>query len=72
MAVFSLFYTVATTFSSKQLLDCTHKAEWTLFQTHYSSENLVAPGIEPRSLDLQPRTLTTTPQRWSLFPHNIV
>jgi hypothetical protein len=26
---------------------CTHEAEWTPFQTHYFSENLVAPGIEP-------------------------
>jgi hypothetical protein len=23
------------------------EAEWTLFQTHYFSENLIAPGIEP-------------------------
>jgi hypothetical protein len=30
----------------------THEAEWTPFQTHYFSESLVAPGIEPRSLDL--------------------
>jgi hypothetical protein len=30
-----------------QLLDYDHKAEWTLFQTHYFSENLVAPGVEP-------------------------
>jgi hypothetical protein len=29
-----------------------HEAEWTSFQTHYFSENLVAPGIEPGSLDL--------------------
>jgi hypothetical protein len=28
-------------------LSCTHEAEWTPFQTHYFSENLVAPGIEP-------------------------
>jgi hypothetical protein len=28
---------------------CTHEAEWTPFQTHYSSENLVAPGIERAS-----------------------
>jgi hypothetical protein len=27
------------------------------FQTHYFSENLVAPGIEPGSLDLKPGTL---------------
>jgi hypothetical protein len=31
---------------------CTHEAEWTPFQTHYFSENLVAPGIEPGALDL--------------------
>ena len=24
-----------------------HEAEWTPFQTHFYSENLVAPGIEP-------------------------
>jgi hypothetical protein len=39
-------------FSIKQLLNCTHEAEWTPFQTHYFSENLVAPGIEPWPLDL--------------------
>jgi hypothetical protein len=39
-------------FSIKQLLSCTHEAEWTPFQTHYFSENLVVPGIEPRPLDL--------------------
>jgi hypothetical protein len=31
---------------------CTHEAEWTPFQTHYFSENLEAPGIEPGPLDL--------------------
>jgi hypothetical protein len=36
----------------KELLSCTHEAEWTPFQTHYFSENLVVPGIEPGSLDL--------------------
>jgi hypothetical protein len=25
---------------------------WTAFQTHYFSENLVAPGIEPGPIDL--------------------
>jgi hypothetical protein len=29
------------------LLSYTHEAEWTPFQSHYFSENLVAPGIEP-------------------------
>jgi hypothetical protein len=28
------------------------EAEWTPFQTHYVSENLVAPGIEPGPPDL--------------------
>jgi hypothetical protein len=28
------------------------QAEWTLYLTHYFSENLVAPGIEPEPLDL--------------------
>jgi hypothetical protein len=32
--------------SSTELLKCTPEAEWTLVQTHYVSENLVAPGIE--------------------------
>jgi hypothetical protein len=36
----------AATFSFKYLLNCSHKAEWTLFQTHYFSESLVALGIE--------------------------
>jgi hypothetical protein len=30
---------------------CNHEAEWTPFQTHYFSENLVVPGIEPEPLD---------------------
>jgi hypothetical protein len=43
------------------------EAEWTPFQTHYYSENLVAPGIEHGPLVLQPENLTTRPQRWSTF-----
>jgi hypothetical protein len=35
------------------------------FQTLYFSENVVAPGIEPRHLNLCSRTLTTNPQRQS-------
>jgi hypothetical protein len=46
---------------------CTHEAEWTPFQTHYSLENLVAPGIEPGSLDVQPRSMATRPQRRSFL-----
>jgi hypothetical protein len=30
-------------------LNYPHEAEWTPFQNHYFSENLVAPGIEPGS-----------------------
>jgi hypothetical protein len=33
-------------FSIKQLLSCTHEAEWTLFHTHYPFF-FVVPGIEP-------------------------
>jgi hypothetical protein len=43
----------------KQLLNYPHEAEWTPFQTHYFSEDLVAPGIETGPLDLYPGTLTT-------------
>jgi hypothetical protein len=32
-------------------------------QTHYSSENLEAPEIEPGPMDLHPGTLTTRLQR---------
>jgi hypothetical protein len=39
-------------FFSKQLLNGTHEAELTPFQTRYFSENLVAQVIEPGSLDL--------------------
>jgi hypothetical protein len=39
-------------FSSKVLHNCTHKAEWNPFQTHYFKENLVEAGIEPGPLDL--------------------
>jgi hypothetical protein len=38
--------TGAATFSFKKLLSYPHEFEWTPFQTHYFSENLVAPGIE--------------------------
>jgi hypothetical protein len=38
--------------SSKQLLNCTQEAEWTLPQTLYLSENVVTPEIEPGPLDL--------------------
>jgi hypothetical protein len=47
-----VFLDQSQTFSFKYLLNCTHEAEWTPFQTHHFSENVVAPGIEPGSLDL--------------------
>jgi hypothetical protein len=53
--------------SSKQLLNCTHEAQWTLFQTHYFSENLVTPGTEPGPFGLYSGTLITRPQRRSTF-----
>jgi hypothetical protein len=43
----SIFYTGADTFPFKYLLNYPHEAEWAPFQTHYFSENLVVPGIEP-------------------------
>jgi hypothetical protein len=43
----SLGETGSVTFSFKELLNYPHDAEWTTFQTHYFSENLIAPGIEP-------------------------
>jgi hypothetical protein len=46
-SLISVFWIRATTFSFKWLLIYAHKAEWTPFQTHCYSENLVTPGIEP-------------------------
>jgi hypothetical protein len=57
---------------SKQLLNCTHEAEWTPFQIHYISENLVAPGIEPGRVDLQPGTLTTRPHKQYSYKSTIL
>jgi hypothetical protein len=36
----------AATYPFKYLLNCTHEAEWTPFQTHYFSEKQVAPRID--------------------------
>jgi hypothetical protein len=44
----------------------THEAGCYPFQTHYLSENLVAPGIELGPLDLKPGTLATRPLRRSV------
>jgi hypothetical protein len=41
--------TGAATFPFKYLLNYPHGAEWTPLQTHYFSENLLAPGIEPQT-----------------------
>jgi hypothetical protein len=43
----SWFSRPGAAFPFKYLLSYAHEAEWTPFQTHYFSENLVAPGIEP-------------------------
>jgi hypothetical protein len=40
----------SATIFTKQLPNFTHEAEWTPFQTHYFSENLAAPEIEPFDL----------------------
>jgi hypothetical protein len=43
--------------SSKSLLSWTHEAEWTSFQTHYFSENLLLQGTKPECT-LLPRNIT--------------
>jgi hypothetical protein len=45
MAVFSVSRPELLIFDPSSL-NRTHEAEWTPFQTHYFSENLLAPGIE--------------------------
>jgi hypothetical protein len=52
--VITVFWTGAATFSLKYLLNCAYEAEWTTFQTHYFSKNLVGPGIEPGSVTRNP------------------
>jgi hypothetical protein len=46
-SLISVFYTGAATFLSSSSSFILTRAEWTPFQTHCYSENLVAPGIEP-------------------------
>jgi hypothetical protein len=46
MAVNFSFLNRSRYFPFKWLLSYPHEAEWNLFQTHYFSENLVAPEIE--------------------------
>jgi hypothetical protein len=50
-SLISVFYTRAATFLSSSSSFTLTRAEWTPFQTHCYSENLVAPGIEPGSLE---------------------
>jgi hypothetical protein len=45
-SLISVFYTGAATFLSSSSSFILTRAEWTPFQTHCYSENLVAPGIE--------------------------
>jgi hypothetical protein len=58
-------------FSFKQLLICQHEAEWTPFQTHCYSENLVAPGIEPRTSGLAARKSDHLTTEAALSCHDI-
>jgi hypothetical protein len=47
MAVNLSFLDQKCYFSFKLIHNYSHEAEWTPFQTHRYSENLVVPGIEP-------------------------
>jgi hypothetical protein len=55
-SLISVFETVAATFLSSNSSFIITKAEWTPFQTHCCSENLVAPGIEPVTSGLAARS----------------
>jgi hypothetical protein len=46
------FLDLSRYFSFRYLLNCTDESEWTPFQAHYFSGNVVAPGIVPGPLDL--------------------
>jgi hypothetical protein len=43
----TVFETAEFNISFSQLLNFLHEAEWTPFQSHYFSENMSVPGIEP-------------------------
>jgi hypothetical protein len=45
-SLISVFYTGAATFLSSSSSFTVTRVEWTPFQTHCYSENLVVPGIE--------------------------
>jgi hypothetical protein len=54
-SLISVFYARAATFLSSSSSFILTRAEWTPFQTHCYSENLVAPGIEPGTSGLAAR-----------------
>jgi hypothetical protein len=54
-SLMSVFYTGAATFLSSSSSFILTSAEWTPFQTHCYSENLVESGIEPESSGLAAR-----------------
>jgi hypothetical protein len=54
-SLISVFYTGAATFLSSSSLFILTRAEWTPFQSHCYSKNLVAPGMEPRTSGLAAR-----------------
>jgi hypothetical protein len=47
LPLISVFYTGAATFRSSSSTFILTRAEWTPLQTHFYSDNLVAPRIEP-------------------------
>jgi hypothetical protein len=51
LSIISVFYTGDATFLSSSSSFTLTRAEWTPFQTHCYSENLVAPGLEPGPFD---------------------
>jgi hypothetical protein len=54
-------------FPIKYPLSCTHEAEWTPFQTHCFSENLVVLGIEPGPPDAGSRSSSSSQVCWVMF-----
>jgi hypothetical protein len=61
------YYFFQVAISKFQLPNCTQEAEWSPSQTHYFSENLVEPGVEPGPLYLYPGNLITRTHRRSTF-----
>jgi hypothetical protein len=54
-SLISVFYTGAATFLLSSSSFILTRAEWTPFQTHCYSDNLVAPGIELGTSGLAPK-----------------